>query len=254
MLIATPVCPVGSVPGMSKVALVTGSSSGIGAEVARRLAADDYTVVVNSRSSVAAGQAVADEVGGTYLQADVGDEAAARALVEAVLEQHGALDVLVNNAGTTQVIPHGDLKAATPEIWRHLYDVNVIAPFVLVTAAEQALRATKGCVVNISSLAGVKPTGSSIPYAASKAAFNHQTRLLAKALGPDIRVNAVAPGLVDTLWTEDWHEIRALVTAMAPMKRSATPADVAEIVMGLVRSTYVTGEVIVLDGGLGLLP
>ena len=246
--------PLGTVRGMSKVALVTGSSSGIGAEVARRLSADGYQVVVNSRSSVEAGRAVAAEIGGTYLQADVGDEVAARGLIEAVLEQHGTLDVLVNNAGTTQVIPHVDLPAATPEIWRHLYDVNVIAPFVLVTAAEQALRAAHGCVVNISSLAGVKPTGSSIPYAASKAAFNHQTRLLAKALGPDIRVNAVAPGLVDTPWTEDWHEIRALVTAMAPMKRSATPADVAEIVMGLVRSSYVTGEVIVLDGGLGLLP
>ena len=239
---------------MSKVALVTGSSSGIGAAIARRLAGDGYAVVVNSRSSVDAGQAVAAEVGGSYLQADVGDEHAARRLVEAVLEAHGRLDCLVNNAGTTQIIPHPDLKAATPEVWRHLYEVNVIAPFVLVTAAEEALRAAQGCVVNISSLAGVHTIGSSIPYAASKAAFNHQTRLLAKALGPDVRVNAVAPGLVDTPWTEDWHDIRALVTAMAPMKRSATPDDVAEIVMGFVRSSYVTGEVVVLDGGLRLLP
>jgi NAD(P)-dependent dehydrogenase (short-subunit alcohol dehydrogenase family) len=100
----------------------------------------------------------------------------------------------------------------------------------------------------------VHPIGSSIPYAASKAAFNHQTRLLAKALGPDIRVNAVAPGLVDTAWTADWHEIREMVKAFTPMKRPATPADVAEIVMGLVRSDYVTGEVIVLAGGLNLMP
>jgi NAD(P)-dependent dehydrogenase (short-subunit alcohol dehydrogenase family) len=239
---------------MSRVALVTGSSSGIGAEVARRLAADGFLVVVNSRASVEAGREVAAEIGGSYLQADVGDEDAARGLVAAVLEQHGRLDVLVNNAGTTKVIAHPDLKAATPEVWRHLYDVNVIAPFVLVTAAEEALRAAQGCVVNVSSLAGVKPTGSSIPYAASKAALNHTTRLLAKALGPDVRVNAVAPGLVDTPWTADWDEIRSLVTAMAPMKRSATPADVAEVVMGLIRSSYVTGEVVVLDGGLSLLP
>ena len=239
---------------MSKVALVTGSSSGIGAAVARRLAQDGCTVVVNSRSSVEAGQAVAAEIGGSYVQADVADELAARGLVDSVLTAHGRLDVLVNNAGTTQVIPHTDLVAATPEVWRHLYEVNVIAPFVLVTAAEKALREARGCVVNISSLAGVKPTGSSIPYAASKAALNHQTRLLAKALGPDIRVNAVAPGLVDTPWTQDWHEIRALVTAMAPMRRSATPDDVAEMVLGLIRSSYVTGEVVVLDGGLGLLP
>jgi len=239
---------------MSKVALVTGSSSGIGEEIARRLAADGYDVVVNSRASVEAGQAVAAAVGGRYVQADVGDPVAARALVADVLSIEGRLDVLVNNAGTTEVIPHVDLAAATPEIWRRLYDVNVIAPFVLVTAAEAALREARGCVVNISSLAGVKPTGSSIPYAASKAAFNHQTRLLAKALGPDIRVNAVAPGLVDTPWTADWHEIRSLVTALAPMKRPATPADVADVVMGLLGSSYITGEVVVLDGGLGLLP
>jgi NAD(P)-dependent dehydrogenase (short-subunit alcohol dehydrogenase family) len=239
---------------MSKVALVTGSSSGIGAAIARRLAGEGLHVVVNSRSSVTEGQAVAAEVGGSYLQADVADETAARALIDKVLADHGRLDVLVNNAGTTEVIPHPDLAAATTEIWRRLYDTNVIAPFVLVTAAEQALREAQGCVVNVSSLAGVKPTGSSIPYAASKAAFNHQTRLLAKALGPDIRVNAVAPGLIDTPWTADWDDLRGLVSAMAPMKRTGTPEDVAEMVLALVRSTYVTGEVIVLDGGLGLLP
>ena len=236
------------------VALVTGSSSGIGSQVARRLAKDGYHVVVNSRSSVEAGQALAAELDGTYLQADVGDSSAARALIADVLAAQGRLDVLVNNAGTTEVIPHPDLAAATPEIWRRLYDVNVIAPFVLVTAAEQALRASHGCVVNVSSLAGVKATGSSIPYAASKAALNHQTRLLAKALGPDVRVNAVAPGLVATPWTESWDELHGLVSALAPLRRVATPDDVAEMVLGLVRSTYVTGEVVVVDGGMGLLP
>ena len=234
-----------------QVALVTGSSSGIGAQVARRLAADGCAVVVHSRSSVTAGQAVAAEIGGAYFQADLGDEGAARGLVEGVLARHGRLDVLVNNAGTTQVIAHPDLAAATPEIWRQLYDLNVIAPFVLVTAAEQALREAQGCVVNVSSLAGVRPTGSSIPYAASKAALNHTTRLLAKALGPAVRVNAVAPGLVDTPWTQDWDEVRSLVQSMAPLRRSATPDDV---VLGLIRSTYVTGEVVVVDGGLGLVP
>lgn len=237
-----------------RVALVTGSSSGIGAQVARRLAKDGYTVVVTSNTSVAEGQAVAEEIGGTYLSADLRDDTAARRLIDDVLSAHGQLDVLVNNAGTTERIAHDDLAAATPDIWRRLYDVNVVAPFVLVTAAEQALRAAKGCIVNVSSLAGVKPTGSSIPYAASKAALNHQTRLLAKALGPDVRVNAVAPGLVETPWTESWTDLHALVAAMAPLRRVATPDDVAEMVLGLIRSTYVTGEVVVLDGGLGLLP
>ena len=239
----------------TRVALVTGSSSGIGAEVARRLAADGLHVVVNSRSSVEAGEAVAKEVGGTYLQADVGDPAAAEALVGRVLADHGRLDVLVNNAGTTEVIAHKDLASATPDIWRRLYDVNVIAPFVLVTAAEQALReAAPGCVVNVTSLAGIRPLGSSIPYAASKAALNHTTRLLAAALGPDVRVNAVAPGLVDTPWTAtpDWDDVRSFVHQTAPLRRSASPDDVAEVVLGLVRATYVTGEVVTVDGGLHL--
>jgi NAD(P)-dependent dehydrogenase (short-subunit alcohol dehydrogenase family) len=238
---------------MSRVALVTGSSSGIGAQVARRLADDGYDVVVNSRTAEA-GQAVADEIGGTYVQADVGDETQARRLVDDVVARFGHLDVLVNNAGTTEVIPHPDLAAATPEIWRRLYDVNVVAPFVLVTAAEKALRESKGCVVNVSSLAGIRQAGSSIPYAASKAALNHTTRLLAKVLGPDVRVNAVAPGLINTPWTEDWDDLRGLVDAMTPLRRSGTPDDVAEVVLGLVRSAYVTGEVVAVDGGLGLLP
>ena len=236
-----------------RVALVTGSSSGIGAETARRLAADGFTVAVTSRASVEAGQAVAREVRGSYTSADLGDEQQARGLVATVLERHGRLDCLVNNAGTTEVIPHADLPAAAPDVWRRLYDVNVVAPFVLVTAAEQALRASgAGCVVNVSSLAGVRPLGSSIPYAASKAALNHTTLLLARALGPQVRVNAVAPGLVDTDWTADWDQVRAHVHAVAPLRRSASPADVAEVVLGLVRSSYVTGQVVVVDGGLGL--
>jgi ketoreductase RED2 len=107
-------------------------------------------------------------------------------------------------------------------------------------------------VVNVSSLAGVRPTGSSIPYAVSKAALNHLTRLLANVVGPQVRVNAVAPGLVDTPWTADWDDIRGAVQAMAPLQRSGQPDDVAEVVVSLVRSAYVTGEVWVIDGGLHL--
>ena len=236
----------------SPVALVTGSSSGIGAEVARRLAADGYTVVVTSRASVEPGQELAAQIGGRYVQADLAEPEQARALVEQVLSELGRLDVLVNNAGTTQVIAHSDLAAASPDVWRRLYDVNVIAPFVLVTAAEAALRESGGCVVNVTSLAGVRPTGSSIPYAASKAALNHTTRLLANVLGPQVRVNAVAPGLVDTPWTADWDEIRERVRRTAPLQRSASPGDVAEVVLSLVRAAYVTGEVVVVDGGLHL--
>ena len=238
-----------------RVALVTGSASGIGAAVARSLAAEGAQVEVNSRSSVEAGEAVAAEVGGRYRRADVSDPDQARQLVAAVVAERGRLDILVNNAGTTRVIPHSDLEAATPEIWAEIYATNVIAPFVLTTAAVPHLRQAPGggVVINVGSLAGVRPTGSSIPYASSKAALHHQTRLLASALGPEVRVNAVAPGLVDTPWTADWHAIRRAVQASAPMRRSASPEDVAEVIMAQVTSTLVTGEVWVVDGGTGLV-
>jgi len=104
----------------------------------------------------------------------------------------------------------------------------------------------------VSSVAGERPIGSSIPYACSKAALSHMTRLLANTLGPDIRVNAVAPGLVDTPWTAEWDTVRAYVHAQAPLRRSATPEDVAEVIYGLIRASYVTGDVVLVDGGLNL--
>jgi ketoreductase RED2 len=237
------------------VALVTGSTSGIGAEVARRLVARGDRVVLNSVSSVDAGRAMVQELGDAthYVQGDISVEADVARLVEETVGHFGSLDVLVNNAGTTQVIPHHDLDAATPEVFRRLYDVNVVGTWALTVAAMPHLRASgNGCVVNVSSLAGVRPTGSSIPYAASKAALNHVTRLLANVVGPEVRVNAVAPGLVDTPWTADWDAIRAAVQERAPLKRSATPADVAEVVLGLIAAEYVTGEIVVVDGGLSL--
>jgi ketoreductase RED2 len=237
-----------------QVALITGSSSGIGAATARLLASVGVTVVINSVRSVDTGQALADQLpGASYVQADVADEDQARRLVDTAVARHGRLDVLINNAGITQVIPHRDLDAATPDVWRRIFDVNVIGTWQVTVAAVPHLRASgRGQVVNVSSLAGERPTGSSIPYASSKAAVSHMTRLLANTLGPDIRVNAVAPGLVDTPWTESWDTVRAFVQAQAPLQRSATPEDVAEVIHGLVRSSYVTGEVVLIDGGLHL--
>jgi ketoreductase RED2 len=242
------------------VALVTGSSSGIGAAVARRLARDGFRVVVNSARSVDAGRAVAaaieDEVGAgaaSYVQADVADAEQVSRLLATAIERFGRLDVLVNNAGTTIRIPHHDLAAATPEVFRRLFDVNVVGAWQVAVAAMAYLRESgDGCIVNVSSLAGVRPTGSSIPYAVSKAALNHLTRLLANVVGPQVRVNAVAPGLVDTPWTADWDDVRAAVHAMSPLQRSAQPDDVASVVAALVQSSYVTGEVWVVDGGLAL--
>ena len=238
------------------VALVTGSASGIGAAIARRLAADGMTVVVHSRVSQAAGRQLAAEIGGTYQQADLADEDQCRALVTGVTDAHQRLDVLVNNAGISWPIAHDDLSAVTASVWRELLDVNLIAPWLLTSAALAALRSSPrpggGAVVNITSHAGVRPKGASIPYAATKAALNHTTRLLAAALGPEVRVNAVAPGLVDTPLTATWAGAQQLWREQAPMRRAATPGDVADLVSALVSNSYITGEVILLDGGLNL--
>ncbi len=238
-----------------KVALVTGSSSGIGAATARTLAAAGATVVVNSVRSVAEGEAVAAELpGGGYVQGDIAELDQANRLVEAVVERHGRLDILVNNAGTTVVIPHHDLEAATPEVWRRILDVNVIGTWQVTTAAVPHLRASgNGVVVNVSSIAGHASTGSSIPYATSKAALSHLTRLLANVLAPEVRVNAVAPGLIDTPWTADWDPaVRQFFAERTPMKRMGSAEDIADVVLGLVRADYVTGEVVLADGGLHL--
>jgi ketoreductase RED2 len=234
--------------------LVTGSSSGIGEATARLFAASGATVVINSSSSVEAGMALADELpSASYIQADVSDAAQATHLIQESVARHGRLDVLVNNAGTTEVISHADLEAASPDVWRRIFEVNVIGTWQVTVAAVDHLRASgKGQVVNVSSVAGERPTGSSIPYACSKAAVSHMTRLLANVLGPAVRVNAVAPGLVDTPWTADWDLVREFVRAQTPLQRSATPEDVAEVILGLARSTYVTGDVVLIDGGLSL--
>jgi NAD(P)-dependent dehydrogenase (short-subunit alcohol dehydrogenase family) len=236
-----------------RVALVTGSTSGIGAATARRLAREGYTVALHSRQSAEVGREMAAQLNGaSYHQADLADEPAARGLVESVVKRHGRLDVLVNNAGLSIRIPHADLKAATPALWRQMLDVNLISPFMLIAEAEKALRAAKGAIVNIGTHAGVRPKGSSIPYAASKAALHHVTRLLAIALAPDVRVNAVAPGLVETPMTANWPDMLETWNTRAPMRRPAKPEDVADLVAALVANDYVTGEIIVADGGLNL--
>jgi ketoreductase RED2 len=234
--------------------LITGSSSGIGAATARLFADSGATVVINSSTSVDAGRALAADLpDASYVQADVSDQLQAQQLIDEVVARHGRLDVLVNNAGTTEVISHADLEGASPDVWRRIFDVNVIGTWQVTVAAVEHLRSSgQGQILNVSSVAGERPTGSSIPYACSKAAVSHMTRLLANSLGPEIRVNAVAPGLVDTPWTADWDFVREFVKAQAPLQRTATPEDVAEVIVGLARSTYVTGEVVLIDGGLHL--
>jgi ketoreductase RED2 len=235
------------------VVLVTGSSSGIGRACAARFARDGARIVVNSSRSVEEGEAFAKILPeAVYVQGDVALEADAKRLVDATLERFGRLDVLVNNAGTTELIPHHDLDAVTDEIWERILGTNLLGAWYMSRAAVPALREAQGCIVNVSSVAGLFAGGSSLPYAVSKAALNHMTRLLAGALGPEIRVNAVAPGLIETPWVQrdGWEQIRTAVEKRAPLGRTGTPDDVAEAVVTLAASAYVTGQVLVVDGGL----
>lgn len=237
-----------------RVAVVTGSSSGIGEAIASAFAADGWQVVVNSGSSVEAGQAVAERIGGSYVQADVSKPEQAGDLVAKAVELHGRLDLLVSSAGTTVTIPHDDLEAVTPDVWERILGVNMLAPWWLAVAAMPHLqKAPEGQIINITSTSASRVEGSSIPYAVSKAGLQHMTRLLAKAFGPDVRVNAVAPGFTETPWTRDWDEVRTMVTEQVPLRRAGRPEDVAEACLAVSRGSYLTGVVVPVDGGLSLL-
>ena len=235
-----------------QVAIVTGSSSGIGEAIALRLGELGASVVVNSANSIEAGKAVAAKIGAKahYVQADISDKDAGQHLLDETIKRFGKLDILINNAGWTSLVAHHDLEALTDEIFQKTFAVNVWGTWALTKAAMPLLRKSDdGNVVTITSIAGVRPVGSSIAYSMSKAALNHMTLLLAKSCGP-VRVNAVAPGLVETPWTMNWQDQHAGVKAMAPLGRSATPEDCVEATLGLLRTKYATGQVFVVDGGL----
>ena len=240
-----------------KTLVLTGASRGIGHATVKRFSAEGWRVLTCSRQPF---DPRCPWPGGeeNHIQIDLASPDKTIAALEVIKAKvNGRLDALVNNAGISRVVPHADLQAATPDMWRELHEVNVIAPFRIVAEAEAALRAsasadTPSCVINVSSHAGVRPKGASIPYAATKAALNHVTRLLAISLAPDIRVNAIAPGLVDTPMTADWTRAQELWRERSPMRRSASPEDIAQAVSMLIASTYLTGEVLLSDGGLNL--
>lgn len=185
-----------------------------------------------------------------YLQADIANPHQSQGLVDQTLNRFGRLDILVNNAAWTTHVDHRDLDGLTDEILHKTFEVNVYGTWWVTKAAMPYLLASPdGSVTTITSVAGIRPVGSSIAYAMSKAALNHLTVLLAKSFGP-VRVNAVAPGLISTPWTEDWDSMHELVAARAPAARSGMPDDVARAVMALVTNSYATGEIFVVDGGL----
>jgi 3-oxoacyl-[acyl-carrier protein] reductase len=243
-----------------RTALVTGAATGIGRSAVLALARAGFDVALNYSSSEAAARATAAEAekhGARTLlvRCDVSDEAGVRAMLKSVGETFKRLDVLVNNAGTTASWKPRDLDTLSLEEWDRVFAVNVRGLFQVTRAAVPLLKAAKGCIVNTASIVGLRPGPQPPPYAASKAAVVNLTKTLAWNLGPDIRVNAVAPGWMEGDWMKrmlkdkygDLMEKRARAT---PLGRVVSADDVAQTMMSLIESNrFVTGEVIVIDGG-----
>jgi 3-oxoacyl-[acyl-carrier protein] reductase len=247
---------------MSKVAIITGASSGIGAASALELSKRGWSVVINYSRSEAEAKAVAAQcTDALVVQADVSEDAECRKLAQAALDKWGRIDALVNNAGTTKFVDHANLDGLQADDFLRIYRVNVVGPFQMTRACAPALKSTRGAVVNVSSVASQLGIGSSIAYAASKAALNTMTYSLARSLGPEIRVNAVCPGYVDTPWhrnefgAERANQVAAHYASIVPLKDYARSEDVAEVIAWLIEGArHVTGEAIFVDGGLHITP
>ena len=243
-----------------KAALITGGATGIGRSAVLALARAGYDVAINYSSSEAAARetgAQAEKLGAKRLlvRCDVSDEPAVRAMLASVKKTFGRLDVLINNAGTTAAWKPKDLETLSLEEWDRVFAVNVRGLFQVTRAAVPMLKEAKGCVVNTASIVGLRPGPQPLPYAASKAAVVNLTKTLAWNLGPEIRVNAVAPGWMEGDWMkrmlkDKYEELMGKRAKATPLKRAVTADDVAETMMSLIQANrFVTGEVIVIDGG-----
>ena len=242
-------------------ALVTGAATGIGRSVAIALAKNGYDVVVNySRSEdaakVTAREAEAAGAKTLLCRADVSDDNAVRAMLAAAEKEFGRLDVLINNAGTTADVEPKNFDAMTVDAWNRVFSVNVLGLFLVTRAATPLLKKSpNGCVVNTCSIAGLRPSAQPLPYAASKAAVANLTKTLANALGPQIRVNAVAPGWIEGDWMKktlagNYEGLMARRAKYTPLNRCCREDDVADSMLSLIlHNRFVTGEIIIVDGG-----
>ncbi len=244
-----------------KTAIVTGSAVGVGRATALELAKRGANVVINySRSEDDAREAVAlvEQAGGNALlvKADVSDDAQVREMAEKTKHEFGSVDVLVNNAGTTSFVNFADLEGMKEEMWDRILAVNLKGPFFCSRAVAPFMKeAGAGAIVNIASIAGIRSVGSSIAYAASKAGLINMTVALARVLAPEVRVNCVAPGFIDSRWLKqglgDIYELaKERTEQQTPLGRVSTPEDIAQVVLGFIEGAdFVTGQTTVVDGG-----
>ena len=239
-----------------KVAIVTGGGTGMGKAISSGLAAAGASVVVNYSRSADEATATVRELeaaGGTAvaIQADVADAQQVASLVGQTVDRYGRLDIVVNNAGTTVFVPFPDLDGIEEADWDRIMAVNVKAPWLMAKAAAKALRADGGgAIVTISSVAGIKPGGSSLAYSVSKAAMIHLTKGLAVALAPDVRVNSIAPGFVNTRWHDNSSDERKQQIAEAsPLRKNVSVESIATATLECLRNENMTGQVIAIESG-----
>lgn len=245
------------------VAIVTGSATGLGAAVALRLAAQGARTVINYTKSLkeaeeTLAQAKAAGADAILGQGDIASDEDCRRIAKLAFDRWGRIDILVNNAGTTKFADHANLDALSADDFMNIYKTNVVGAFQMIRACAPHLRASGfGRVVNISSVAGVYGIGSSVAYAASKGALNTMTLSLARALAPEIRVNAVCPGFIGTRWFSDrfgpetYARIVENNAQMTPLHRAGTPDDIAEAVVFFCGegARHITGETLLSDAG-----
>jgi len=245
-----------------KAAIVTGGGTGVGRATTLELAKLGCAVLINYSRSRAEAESTAADAGALgvqaiAMQADVADNAACRRMVAAAAQAFGRLDFLVNCAGTTSFIPAAELDEVSGPDWLRIHAVNVLGPFYCARAARAPMLACGGGhIINVSSVAALSGKGSSIPYAASKAALNNVTLALARVLAPQIRVNAIAPGFIEGRWLQtgygdSYDAIKRSVEKKTPLGRVSQPEDIAAAIISLLTgSQMITGQILVCDGGL----
>ncbi|GAA1220065.1 SDR family NAD(P)-dependent oxidoreductase [Rhodoglobus aureus] len=249
----------------NKVALVTGGATGIGRATCFSLADIGVgTVIVNYRESAADADTVARTLtaGGIRaipMQADIADQESVKQLLHRVEVEVGRLDYLVNNAGTTRLVPFRDLDAITPKIWDQLTATNLYGAFFCCSAAGDLLARNRGAIVNVASIAGHRAVGSSIPYGVTKAGLLQLTRSLAVTMAPDVRVNSVSAGTVLSGWHEKLVDSEVFARSaeaeagVVPLRRLAHPEDIAQAIVSMLLMDFVTGQDLIVDGGKSVL-